>query len=88
MVLAMPTPNDKLMAKSYRIVFDTQKATLESAMQAIKEILDRSGCANCGRLGGIELEIDPRVNIAREIAGVREITETFREATITHTVVR
>ena len=47
----MPTLDDKLMAKTYRVTFDARTATMESMMHAIKEILDRSGCANCGRLG-------------------------------------
>lgn len=84
----MPTLDDKLMAKTYRVTFDARTATMESMMHAIKEILDRSGCANCGRLGGLELEIDPRVNIAREIAGVREISEHFRAVDLTHVVNR
>lgn len=81
----MPTLDDKLMAKTYRVTFDPRTATMDSMIQAIKEILDRSGCANCGRLGGLHLEIDPRVNI-REIAGVREITEFVRATELANVI--
>lgn len=76
----MPTINDNF-TKAYRVEFD-RKANIDSLMAAIKEILGRSGCAQCGRLGRFELEFDPRVQFEREIPGIREISEVLKAETI------
>lgn len=68
---------DTVKTIAYRVEFD-RTATTESLMAAIKEILGRSGCAQCGRLGRFELELDPRVVLQRELAGVRGITEIIK----------
>lgn len=78
----MPDPNDTLRAPAYRVEFDARTANLDSIMSAIKEILVRGGCAQCGRIGRFELELDPRVQLQREIAGVREITEVIKTGAI------
>lgn len=76
----MPAPIENF-SKIYRVEFDKQ-ATHESLMAVIKEILGRSGCAQCGRLGRFELEFDPRVQLEREIPGIREITESIKTGAI------
>lgn len=76
----MPTIKDNF-TKAYRVEFDA-RANVESLMAAVKEILGRSGCPECGRMGRFELEIDPRVQLQREIAGVKEITEIIKAETL------
>lgn len=64
-----------LAASAYRVEFDPQKANLDSIMAAVKELLGRSGCANCGRLSILDVRFDPRVQLEREIPGVLSVSE-------------
>lgn len=72
----------RLSASTYRIDFDPATATLESAMAVLKELLGRAGCPACGRLSLIDVHIDPRIHLPKEIAGVRAVSEVVRNVDV------